>query len=56
MELRRLTDRVFYTMFSKESDRPVLGYIHGQTRSLMVDSGNSEYHVALFNEAVRKEG
>ncbi|MFB7816418.1 MBL fold metallo-hydrolase [Paenibacillus chitinolyticus] len=56
MELRRLTDRVFYTMFSKESDRPVLGYINGQKRSLMVDSGNSKFHAALFNEAVRKEG
>ncbi|WP_168928310.1 MBL fold metallo-hydrolase [Paenibacillus ginsengarvi] len=56
MELRRLTDRVFYTMFSKESDRPVLGYIQGQKRSIMVDSGNSKNHVEMFNEAVRKEG
>lgn len=30
MELRRLTDHVFYTMFSKETDRPVFGYINGQ--------------------------
>ncbi|MFC3749525.1 MBL fold metallo-hydrolase [Paenibacillus sp. GCM10012306] len=56
MELRQLTDRVFYTMFSKESDRPVLGYIHGQKCSLMVDSGNSKHHVESFNEAVRNEG
>ncbi|UNK31101.1 MBL fold metallo-hydrolase (plasmid) [Bacillus sp. N5-665] len=56
MELRKLTDRVFYTMFSKESDRPVLGYINGQNYSLMVDSGNSKNHVELFNEAVRNEG
>lgn len=56
MELRRLTDRVFYTMFSKESDRPVLGYINGQKCSLMVDSGNSKNHVELFKEAVRNEG
>lgn len=33
MELRRITDCVFYTMFNKESDRPVLGYIKGQKRS-----------------------
>jgi len=56
MELRRITDNVFYTMFSKESDRPVLGYINGQKRSLMVDSGNSKNHVDCFNEAVRNEG
>ena len=29
MDLRKLTDRVFYNMFNKESDRPVLGYING---------------------------
>lgn len=56
MDLRKLTDRVFYTMLSKESDRPVLGYINGQKYSLMVDSGNSKNHVDLFNEAVRNEG
>ena len=43
-------------MFNKESDRPVLGYIKGQKRSLMVDSGNSKNHVEAFNEAVRNEG
>lgn len=56
MELRRITDRVFYTMFNKESDRPVLGYINGQKHSLMVDSGNSKNHVECFNEAVSNEG
>ena len=56
MGLRRITDHVFYTMFSKESDRPVLGYINGQKRSLMVDSGNSKNHVEEFNEAVSNEG
>lgn len=56
MELRRITDHVFYTMFSKESDRPVLGYINGQKRSLMVDSGNSKNHVEEINEAVSNEG
>ncbi|MFC5404295.1 MBL fold metallo-hydrolase [Cohnella soli] len=56
MELRRLTDRVFYTMFNKETDRPVLGYISGQKRSLMVDSGNSKNHVECFYEAVSHAG
>ncbi|RED84197.1 MBL fold metallo-hydrolase [Cohnella phaseoli] len=56
MELRRITDRVFYTMFSKESDRPTLGYINGEKRSLMVDAGNSKNHLESFNDAVNNEG
>lgn len=56
MELRQLTDRVFYSMYNKEADRPVLGYINGQKYSLMVDSGNSKKHVELFNEAISNEG
>lgn len=56
MELRRLTDRVFYSTHNKEVDRPVLGYINGRKYSLMVDSGNSKKHVQLFNEAISNEG
>ncbi|MGC7872629.1 MBL fold metallo-hydrolase [Desulfosporosinus sp. SYSU MS00001] len=56
MELRQLTDRVFYSLYNKEVDRPVLGYINGRKYSLMVDSGNSKRHVQLFNEAIINEG
>ncbi|KLU65679.1 metallo-beta-lactamase superfamily protein [Desulfosporosinus acididurans] len=56
MELRQLTDRVFYSLHNKEVDRPVLGYINGRKYSLMVDSGNSKRHVQLFNEAIINEG
>ncbi|MDQ7094400.1 MBL fold metallo-hydrolase [Desulfosporosinus sp. PR] len=56
MELKQLTERVFYTTHSKEADRPVLGYISGQKYSLMVDSGNSRRHVELFNDSITNEG
>ncbi len=56
MELRKITNRVFYTMFSKEADRPVLGYINGREHSLMIDAGNSRNHLRLFNQAVEQEG
>lgn len=56
MELSQLTERVFYSMHNKETDRPVLGYINGRKYSLMVDSGNSKRHVELFNVAITNEG
>lgn len=52
MELRQITERVFYSMYNKESDRPILGYINGKKYSLMVDAGNSKKHVELFYEAI----
>jgi len=55
MEFRQLTDRVFYSMFDKAADRPVLGYVNGQKYSLMIDAGNSQKHVESFYEALSKE-
>lgn len=56
MEFRQLTERVFYSMYDKEADRPVLGYINGQKYSFMVDTGNSEKHVGLFQNALKDKG
>ncbi len=56
MELKQLTDRVFYTGHNKEADRPALGYINGQKYSLMIDSGNSQRHVEQFNRSIAGAG
>lgn len=56
MELKQLTERVFYTAHDKEADRPALGYINGQKYSLMVDSGNSGRQVELFNASIADKG
>lgn len=32
MDLRQLTERVFYSMYNKEADRPILGYINGKKK------------------------
>lgn len=56
MEFRQLTDGIYYSMFDKEADRPVLGYVKGQKYSFMVDAGNSKSHVESFYEALDKEG
>lgn len=55
MELKRLTERVWYYPFEKERDRPNLGYIRGDKWSLAVDAGHSDAHVEEFYRALKKE-
>ena len=56
MELIRLSERVWYSMFEEVRDRPCLGYIKGDRWSLAVDAGHSAAHVREFYEALEKEG
>ena len=56
MELKRLTDRVWYYPFEQERDRPSLGYIKGDRWSLAVDAGHSDSHVAEFYGALEGAG
>ncbi|MBR0218748.1 MAG: MBL fold metallo-hydrolase [Clostridia bacterium] len=55
MELKRLTERIWYFPFEEERDRPNLGYIRGDKWSLAVDAGHSDAHVADFYRALEKE-
>ena len=56
MELIRLSERIWYSMYEEERDRPCLGYIKGDRWSLAVDAGHSAAHVREFYEALEKEG
>ncbi|WP_288327600.1 hypothetical protein [uncultured Clostridium sp.] len=56
MELKKLTERIYYTESDSKSDRPVLGYILGDKCSVMIDAGNSENHVKDYNYALEKNG
>ena len=56
MLLKKLSNRIWYSMFEEERDRPCLGYIKGDNRSLAVDAGHSALHVREFYEALEKEG
>lgn len=56
MDLKQVTTHVYYTECDPRTDRPVLGYILGSDRSVMVDAGNSAKHVADYNNAVRQAG
>ena len=55
MELIRLSERVWYSMYEEERDRPCLGYIKGDRWSLAVDAGHSAAHVREFYEALEKD-
>ena len=55
MELKRLTERIWYSMYEEERDRPCLGYIKGDNWSLAVDAGHSAIHVKEFYELLEKE-
>lgn len=54
--LQQLTPRVYQLPFSKELDRPVLGYVRGERFSLMIDGGNSPAHVQAYEAAVQAAG
>ncbi len=56
MELIQVSDRVWYSMYEEERDRPILGYVRGDKWSLAVDAGHSEAHVKEFYEALEKAG
>ena len=54
MELYKYNDRVFYSAFEEERDRPALGYIQGKDFSVAIDAGHSDLHVQEFYEELRK--
>lgn len=56
MELKKISDRIYFLPNEDETDRPVLGYIKGDKYSLAVDAGNSNKHVELFYNELRKAG
>jgi glyoxylase-like metal-dependent hydrolase (beta-lactamase superfamily II) len=53
MELKKLSDRIYYLTHEELNDRPVLGYIRGDKYSLAVDAGNSSKHIEKFYTELR---
>jgi len=56
MELKRLTEHIWYMPFEAERDRPSLGYVKGDHWSLAIDAGHSAAHVEEFYKFLEKEG
>ena len=56
MELKKLSEHIWYMPFEEERDRPNLGYVRGVKRSLAIDAGHSEAHIREFYGLLQKEG
>jgi glyoxylase-like metal-dependent hydrolase (beta-lactamase superfamily II) len=54
MELKKISDRLYYLPAEERTDRPVLGYIKGDQYSLAVDAGNSSDHVEKFYRELKE--
>ena len=55
MELKRLTEHMWYMPFEEERDRPNLGYVKGDGWSLAIDAGHSAAHTKEFYTLLAKE-
>ena len=55
MELKRLSEHIWYMPYEEERDRPNLGYVKGKNWSLAIDAGHSAAHVREFYELLAKE-
>jgi glyoxylase-like metal-dependent hydrolase (beta-lactamase superfamily II) len=49
-QLKRIGHSFWYMTPISETDRPILGMVVGNERTLMIDAGNSEAHAQLFLE------
>lgn len=55
MELKRLSEHIWYMPYEEERDRPNLGYVKGDNWSLAIDAGHSDIHVKEFYALLEKE-
>ena len=55
MELKKLTEHIWYMPYESERDRPNLGYVKGDNWSLAIDAGHSAAHTKEFYELLEKE-
>ena len=52
--LEKISDRFWYQTPVSETDRPILGVVIGDKRSLMIDAENSEDHAKYFLSELEK--
>jgi glyoxylase-like metal-dependent hydrolase (beta-lactamase superfamily II) len=54
--INKIGERFWYITPISETDRPILGMVVGDNKTLMIDAGNSEDHVQYFQEELLKMG
>ncbi len=55
MELKQLSQHIWYMPFEEERDRPNLGYVKGNNFSIAIDAGHSAGHTREFYDLLEKE-
>ena len=55
MELKRLSEHIWYMPFETERDRPNLCYVKGNNFSLAIDAGHSAAHTGEFYTLLKNE-
>lgn len=55
MELKKISEHIWYMPYEPERDRPNLGYVKGDNWSLAIDAGHSDVHVKEFYALLKKE-
>ncbi|MGM0641400.1 MAG: MBL fold metallo-hydrolase [Thermotogota bacterium] len=54
MIINKLMDGIYYSNPDEATDRPILMFVQGEERSLLIDAGNSPKHAKEFVEGLRK--
>ena len=54
MKINKLMDGIYYSNADETTDRPILMFIQGEEKSLLIDSGNSPKHAEDFVESLRE--
>ena len=53
--IEKIGERFWYMTPVSETDRPILGMVVGENKTLMIDAGNSENHAKYFLSELEKE-
>ena len=54
MNIKKLTNKIYYFPHEVETDRPMIAYIKGKKYSLAIDAGYSEKHIDDFYNSLEK--
>ncbi len=53
--MQRISERIMFLPPDEAYDRPLIGYVRGDSFSIAIDAGSSAVHVKLFHEALAEE-
>ena len=53
-KLTKLSNRLYYLPSIQETDRPILGAVIGEERTIIIDAGNSAQHANLFLQQLQE--